>query len=742
MVTGKAFDSNVLSLIPQSQETGLNARPQFAEDSHLQKSFVILITHPQTEQAQEAAVVLRELLAVQPGITVHKVGVTDQLRSVKAFFQAYRNQLLTPRQRAELLEKDPAALVQDTLFDLYSPVPAFRPYPLELDPLNLGAEWMQELLPGYQKFIPGTVPSIQKNNRTWFLVRGEVQGSPFEPGIQQLINGALVETKSAYSEVSLLLSGLVFHATEATQIAKREISTVGLGSLLGILLLVICTFRSAAAMLAIMFTLASSLLLALTITLAVFDSIHLITLAFGSTLLGLAVDYCFHFLVKYRRYRDSLMAGKLVLRGLLLSAGSSILAYMIQLFSPFPGLQQFAVFVASGLAGACLSIIVLFLFYRELTEKRRSAGSRLFTHVFDPLYSFSGIRRIPLLPAFLLLIPGLLLLLNSYGFSDDIRLLNTSSPELLDNELQVRNLLGGLETQRYWVVEGRDEQQVLARSEQMIVGLPAGVQVMSLTQMVPSLERQRRDNQLIAEKVYAPKGAAEMLCQQLSMDCSVWLRFAPSFQPGLAPSEIPAAIVDTFPFMFLGGQQQRFILPYLGQEDHSVKLASIERPEGVSFVDKVEGLSKTMSAFRADATQYFLLFLLLLVIALYLMYGVQGVIAWCGVLVSMLTALALSAGEGITLFHILALLLVMGIALDMAIFYLELGLDEDTWLASTLAIFTSILAFGLLSLSQVPLLHHFGSVVFYGLLCAWVITPIIYRAAGVQMPGSTGRTRC
>ena len=66
------------------------------------------------------------------------------------------------------------------------------------------------------------------------------------------------------------------------------------------------------------------------------------------------------------------------------------------------------------------------------------------------------------------------------------------------------------------------------------------------------------------------------------------------------------------------------------------------------------------------------------------------------------------------------------VGVDTAVFFITPGLNKDTWSASTLACLTSAIAFGLLSLSKVPLLHQFGSVVFIGLLCTWLITPLIY----------------
>jgi predicted exporter len=74
----------------------------------------------------------------------------------------------------------------------------------------------------------------------------------------------------------------------------------------------------------------------------------------------------------------------------------------------------------------------------------------------------------------------------------------------------------------------------------------------------------------------------------------------------------------------------------------------------------------------------------------------------------------------------LALLLVLGVSLDAAVFYARHGVNQDTLLAASLSAWTSLLAFGLLALSVVPLLAQFGRVVCWGLGAAWLLSPIMF----------------
>ena len=88
---------------------------------------------------------------------------------------------------------------------------------------------------------------------------------------------------------------------------------------------------------------------------------------------------------------------------------------------------------------------------------------------------------------------------------------------------------------------------------------------------------------------------------------------------------------------------------------------------------------------------------------------------------------------GINLFHFMALILVLGIGLDMGIFLTETQQAANTWLAVTLSVITSLLAFGLLALSQTPVLQHFGLTVFLGLAMIWILTTVLRQPSqGVE----------
>jgi len=71
--------------------------------------------------------------------------------------------------------------------------------------------------------------------------------------------------------------------------------------------------------------------------------------------------------------------------------------------------------------------------------------------------------------------------------------------------------------------------------------------------------------------------------------------------------------------------------------------------------------------------------------------------------------------------------LVLGIGLDMGIFLTETRESLHTWLAVSLSVYTSLLAFGLLALSDTPVLHHFGLTVLVGLTLVWMLVLVMRK---------------
>ena len=87
-------------------------------------------------------------------------------------------------------------------------------------------------------------------------------------------------------------------------------------------------------------------------------------------------------------------------------------------------------------------------------------------------------------------------------------------------------------------------------------------------------------------------------------------------------------------------------------------------------------------------------------------------------------AAASAVGSTLNLFNLLALILIIGIGIDYTLFFAEKARSQSTLLAITLSALTTLLSFGLLSLSQTHAIHSFGITVLSGIFIAWLLSPL------------------
>jgi predicted exporter len=164
----------------------------------------------------------------------------------------------------------------------------------------------------------------------------------------------------------------------------------------------------------------------------------------------------------------------------------------------------------------------------------------------------------------------------------------------------------------------------------------------------------------------------------------------------------------------------------IGSEPALRKLA--ESLSSVEYINRVEQISELFSEYRIHSSYLVAFSYAIILVILMSRYGL-----WPGVLVMsaplgaafvVLAYLGYSA-QAINLFHVLALFLILGVGVDYAIFFAERNkVDPATTLAVNLSAATTMLSFGLLSLSSTPALYAMGTVVLVGLLVSVSLSPI------------------
>jgi predicted exporter len=148
-----------------------------------------------------------------------------------------------------------------------------------------------------------------------------------------------------------------------------------------------------------------------------------------------------------------------------------------------------------------------------------------------------------------------------------------------------------------------------------------------------------------------------------------------------------------------------------------------DQQAGVSFVDSAATISKLLLEYRQRISLWLVVAYVLIGCFLAFFFRSWSVYIIAAPALATLASLGLLLllGQPITLFHMLAAVLVLGIGLDMGIFLRESVGAAHAILAITASSLTTMLAFGLLALSETPVLHYFGQMILLGILFSWLL---------------------
>jgi predicted exporter len=728
---GFRVESGLLALLPgDAQKPAVGAAVQRMADAGSRR-VVILVGHTNLEKAGLAADACAAQLKGQPGIA-HALARVEGDFAAKArdFYLPLRYQLLTPSQRKRLENQSDKDFLEQALQSLYAPMGPPRLAPLESDPFGLFSEALLEAASRSAIRTAGDRLILADGGMTYVLVLVELAESSVslaeQRGLLDSFNRAAGAAKAAGAQ-DLLRAGFVFHAAEAARQAERELSTIGLGSLLGILLAVWLVFRSLKPLALTLLPIAVGCAVAVAAGQLLFGRLHLLTLVFGSSIIGVAVDYGMIFLAGLAGDGpwDPAARRRAILPPVAMALGTSLLAYGALAAMPFPILRQMGAFTLLGLSAAWLTAVlwlplmagglrpvkVDWLRLDRWPRVGRNAGLRWGLAALA-LLSLAGLAR-----------------LNS---NDDIRQLYASAPETVRQQEAVQRLMRLPATGQFFLVNAPDEQALLEREEALADDLDRrGVRYQSVSQFVPSLKRQAADR-VLQQRLYNPKGLAGKFFKALESPetTRVALKQAAAPVRPLLPSVWLASPLSTpFRALWLGPVEGSWtgLVSLSGVDAAGLKSLAGIQLAGVEFVDHPAALSALLGRFRVLLQWLLAGGYTVVALALWIRYRRE---AWRALLPTLLACLYTAGlfawlGLNANLFFVFGILLSLDMGVDYSIYLQEKGAGglRVSFLGASLAALATLLSFGLLALSQTPALKTFGLTVLLGIGGSWLLAP-------------------
>ena len=476
--------------------------------------------------------------------------------------------------------------------------------------------------------------------------------------------------------------GPPFHAARATANATREINVLSAVSLALVLFFGWLLFRSFRFVPPLVATLGVAFLVAAAVLFAAFPRPHVLTFVFGTSLIGLAVDYAYH----VRAAGDP----RSVLRPLSLSLLTTEACFAPLFFSVVPVLRQMALFTGTGLLAA-------FAWAVAWGSARADAQERV------PPGADAQERVPPVLRILIVIIAACGLY--RVRVSSDPASFYTPDRYLAESEKRLA-ACNPEKSGRFVFVRGRNVQEALEREE--TAGIPG------LSALIPSLARQRENVALVA-KLHDAEGKAYM--------AKTGLRVVPMKEGALLD---PDNIGD----------------PYLAQLVRSmvVKGGIVSPcPEGFSSDDPnvvilepkraIEDMFATFSSATMKLLAWSLAVLAALLMAIFRRRSF-GYVASLAATFAATAGMLGWLGVPVTFFTLLCFFAVAGLGLDYAIFTRSSTAPRVRQVVF-FAFLTSFAGLGMLSFTDFAVTRAMGLTFACGLFFAWLCAGLFASGKGI-----------
>ena len=729
------INSSVLALLPAQSMGAMPADLQQGFMQRLDRQMVWLVSAGKQDNPAVAQTLLTKLQQLDGLKQVKGPLDAQQQQAWGQFAFQHRNSMIDAATRARL-ENGGAAQADWVLAQLYSAFAGVSGQELNHDPLMLvrGAQLMMQQNASQLGLSNGWLTTRDKQEQRWYFLHGELASSSFDMQQSHAIVGQLQDIeqqlRQQYPDAQLLSRGTVWFSDYASQQARHDVSTLGVATIVGVLLLVFSVFRSPRPLLLCALSVGIGALAGTVITLLCFGELHLMTLVMSLSIVGISADYTLYYLTERMVHGADMTPQESlhkVMRALLLALGTTAIAWLIMVVAPFPGIRQLAVFAAVGLTASCLTVIcwypllvkglpvrpvpLMALMGRWLAAWRRNNRLRIGLPLLVALLSLGGISQLRV--------------------DDDISQLQALPAHLLAVERQVTALTGQSADQTWMAVSGDNPQQTLQRLEALAPKLADArrQQWLNSYRLLPlsSLAQQQQDLQRLQQA--APTVLARLHEAGVTVN-------APdlSAQPLTPEAWLNSQNSEGWRLLWLTLPDGRsgVLVPLSGVSDRAALAQLADNLPGVSWIDRKQTFDTLFAFYRTLLGWLLAAALVAIALSNVLRLGWrQGLLTVIPSVLSLgggLAALAFS-GHSLNLFSLLALVLVLGIGINYTLFFSNpRGTPITSLLAVLLAMATTLLTLGMLVFSSTQAISSFGIVLCSGIFTAFLLSPLALPA--------------
>lgn len=595
-------------------------------------------------------------------------------------------------------------------------------------------------------------PTLQHG--VWFDQTGkrallllETRATSLSIDAQQAIKRSIEQAfaASAPAGAHLLLAGPAIYAVESRNLIENESLLYTVIAVSLILALLTWVYRSLGQIVLVFLPAATGILGGVVLVSWWYGSVHGITLAFAITLLGEAIDYPSYLLLQARPGLHLSAAARDIWPTLRLAVLTTLAGSLAMLFSSIQGLAQLGFL---GAAGILIAGLVNRWVTPALAPYQRPSKPQTW---HPPMILRQLLRARPALAGIAFLLALVSLGWSGLPWQDDLGALNPLSEAVKRRDQELRNATGAPDIRYLMIYPATSVDAALTGSEQLRPALDALIRDRLITgydmaaDSLPSLATQRARLGALP-KPDALQAALRIAAGVTGFRAEALAPFVQEIARARALTPITLEnIADsawrlrTEGLLFRQTDGVTALITLRGIRDPQALAARAADMAPALLIDLKQETGVLVSSYRQQILMYsgagFLLIVLLVLAHL------RSAASTARILIPPLLAIVCTVavlnglGERITLFHLVALLLVLGIGINYALFFNQPYSDRVLF-SLLVCCGSTLIGFGALAASSIPVLHGIGLTAFIGagasfLFSAWLAPPAVASGNGV-----------
>lgn len=590
---------------------------------------------------------------------------------------------LSSKTRKLLINKDYEKVYENALEYLYNPT-GMQISEIDKNPFFLTEDFVLSItedVPDEISYINGKYySSILLNLRNNIGLVPDVSS-------REIVKLIKIQQKITNNSQKIYFAGTPIHSYYTSIKAKFFINLVGLVSILLIFGLTYFYFRNLRTLIPMFLSVTCGLLAGYIVTRLWFESFLVITMVFSATLIGIGIDYSYHYLF----HKESQDFNK----NITLSLFSTLIPFLFLYFTKIELLQQIAIFVVFGLLTIYLIVVIFFSSFPK----------------YEPVKSFKpyDLKYYKIL-LFVLLIVSLAGFIR-LKFNDTLSAFYLPSKKLQIAESLYNKINNSEKQLQFIVVQGKDNEEILEKEEIVADYLDANsIKYFSISKFIPSIKRQQDNFKLVKGLYSAELGKYSDILTREQITRLRNIEFLPS-------------TIDI--------EESGMAKDFMIASDKSIIIVNndtkISPPHG-EIINVNSDVSNYINRLRNILVKLLPVVFVLVFVCLSSNMGIKNAFK---ILISPVVGIICSVGitlllySELNIFSILALFMILGFTIDYAIFRNSGNPKAES--SILIAFLTTSIPFLLLTLSGFKLLNSISSILFVGLLASYITGLIIFK---------------